>query len=348
MRIAASVVTCVVVASVVCGAVGSAAAEKDPKKRAVKLIDQGDKLFQKKDYEGALAKYQQAYQIFPSPKIYYAMAKAEEKLNRPLEAVAHYEQFVAEVVEDVNEDLRIDAQVSVQELDKTVAVVTFAVQPEGATITIDDVELGTSPYGKPVRLLPGPHKYTFAKEGFVPIEKTVELAAGDKPAETVTLAANLPAEPEPEIMPPPAPVRPAGKPAYEKTVLWTGVGVTGALALGWLVTGALAVSDHGDFSDTGLGGDDRASARDSGKTMALTSDLLLVSALAAGGFTAYWYFKVYRTPEQPVAAPPVREQGAPPVPGGDDDGDAPPGMSGAVFLPYVAPGAAGVAIMGTF
>src|SRR5688500_5835127 len=117
MRCVSPWVSCAVVAAVVCSTPASAdAAEKDPRKVAIKLVGQGDRLFKKGDYAGALARYQEAFQIFPSPKIFYAMAKAEEKLGRTTDAIAHFEQFLAEAGDDVNEDLRVDAQVSIQEL----------------------------------------------------------------------------------------------------------------------------------------------------------------------------------------------------------------------------------------
>jgi len=325
MRRASPAIVCVVTSMVSAMASPVLAAEKDPKKEAIKLIGLGDKAFKKGDYAGALARYQAAYQVFPSPKIFYAMAKAEEQLARPLDAIAHFEQFLTEAGNDVNEDLRVDAQVSVQELDKTIAVLTLAVEPDSVTITVDDVEIGVSPLDRPVRLMPGAHKLGFVKNGFRPIERTVELAVGERPVEKITLAPDR--APEPAIIEraPVAARAPDGQ--GSSAVLWTGVGVTSALTVGWLVTGALAISDHGHYGDVTRDPDDRASARDRGKTLALTSDILLVGALAAGSFTTWYYLKVYAL----APAPSDREA-----------------AMDRVIVPYVAPSGAGVAFMGSF
>jgi tetratricopeptide (TPR) repeat protein len=194
------------VALVASGSGVARAAEKDPRKAAIKLVTQGDRLFKKGDYDAALAKYQEAFQIFPSPKIFYPMAKSEEKLGRTLDALAHYEKFIDEAGDDVNEDLRVDAQVSIQELEKTLAVVRFDVRPEGVTIAVDGKEVGVSPLDKPVRLPAGEHTYHFEKTGWTRVDKSARLAAGDKLDEQITLREERPAPlVAEEAAPPPAP-----------------------------------------------------------------------------------------------------------------------------------------------
>jgi tetratricopeptide (TPR) repeat protein len=299
------------------GASVAHAAEKDPRKAAIKLVGQGDRLFKKGDFAGALAKYQEAYQIFPSPKIFYAMARAETELGRTLDALAHFEQFIDEAGDDVNEDLRVDAQVSVQELEKTLAVVRFDVRPDGVTVAVDGAEVGVSPVEKPVRLPPGEHVYHFEKSGWVSIDKQARLAAGDKLDEQVTLREDRPAPvaEEPAVLPPAA----AGRRGNDRVIFWSGVGVTSALAAGWALTGLAALRNHDEYADAQLGLDERAAARDRGKAWALTSDLLLVGTLAAATFTTWWYLDT-----------------------DSDDG----GERAARLVPYVAPSGGGLAVTG--
>jgi tetratricopeptide (TPR) repeat protein len=264
------------------------AADKDPRKAAIKLVSQGDRLFKKGDYAGALARYQEAYQIFPSPKIFYAMAKAEAELGRTLDALAHYEQFIDEAGDEVNEELRVDAQVSVQELEKTLAVVRFDVRPDGVTVAVDGAEVGVSPVDKPVRLAPGEHVYHFEKSGWTSVDKRARLAAGDRLDEQITLREDRPA-PVAGEEPPAAPPAATRRRGSDRVIFWTGVGVTTALATGWALAGLAALRNHDEYADTQLSLDERAGARDRGKTWALTSDLLLVGTLAAATFTTWWY-----------------------------------------------------------
>jgi hypothetical protein len=320
MRCGSPLCTGAVIAIVALVAAPVQAAPETTKKTAVKLIREGDRLFKKGDFAGALARYQDAYAAFPSPKIFYAMAKAEEKLGRAADAAAHYDAFLAQAGADVHEELRDDAQASLAELEKTLAIVRFDVQPAGVTVRVDGTEVGVSPIALTWRVAPGAHELTYDKDGYRAARRQVDLAAGEKAHERVTLQPEAPA-PVPiarvATRPAPAAIAPAATPG--RTVLWTGVGVTSALAVGWLVTGALAVDAHGKMMDEGRTGEERADLRDRGRTLALTSDALLVGALAAGGFTIWWYTR---------------------HPSGDE--------RHARIVPYAAPGAGGLAVVGGF
>lgn len=259
------------------------------KKRAKKLLSEGDSLFRKGDYEGALDRYQKAYEAFPSPKIYFPMAQAEEMLGRDLEALTHYEQLLAEAGEDLSEQVRKDAEARIAEIESRIAVITFAVEPEGAIVSIDDVEMGQAPLGEPVRLLPGPHKYSVRKEGYEPVEKQMDLKPGERVHEAVELER---IRPRVAKRPPPRP-RPepqTGTGPSDRTILWGSIVTTGALAAGALVTGLVAVSKHGTYTDESLPVEEREKARESGADFAVLTDVLLVGTIAAGAFTAYWFY----------------------------------------------------------
>src|SRR5690349_10522061 len=109
----------VVVALVVAAAAPAARAE-DPKRAAAKLLDQGDRLFRKGKYEEALSRYQKAFEAFPSAKIYYPMAQAEENLERWVDALMHYELLVSEEGEPIPDSLRDDAKARIAIVEKHV------------------------------------------------------------------------------------------------------------------------------------------------------------------------------------------------------------------------------------
>src|SRR5262245_26914640 len=144
---------CLVAVGVAVVAVTARADAADPKKEAKKLIGEGDKAFKNGDYETALAKYQKAYEVFPSPKIFFPMAQAEEKLGRDLEALAHYEQLLNDAGDELSEAVKQEAQAHIKDIEGRIVVVTFDVYPRGSTISIDDVEIGTAPIEQPTRLM---------------------------------------------------------------------------------------------------------------------------------------------------------------------------------------------------
>ena len=70
--------------------------EAAAKREAKKFLGDGDALFAKGEYEAALSAYQQAYAAFPSSKIYYPMAQAEEQLGRTVEAQRAFKRRLRE------------------------------------------------------------------------------------------------------------------------------------------------------------------------------------------------------------------------------------------------------------
>lgn len=323
-------------------------AAPDPKKEALKLISQGDALFRKGDYEGALAKYWKAYEAFPSPKILYPIAKTEEQLGRYLEAIGHYEQLLKEAGTELSGEVRSDAEHRIEEIEKKIAIVSFEVRPDGTSISVDDVELGQAPLDHSVRLMPGAHKYSFSREGHKPLEMAVELSAGDRPAETIQLVKirqETIDEPPPDLDPahekkrkgPSVPTNP------RRGMLIGGIVVTSGLAVAATVTGLLAVSAYGTFTDASKPLQEREDAGDSGETLALATDLLLAGTAVAGAYTIYYYYKVYK----PAGAA-ARERR--PRPAADDE-PPPPDIGGevsTVITPWIGPSAGGITVMGSF
>jgi tetratricopeptide (TPR) repeat protein len=305
------------------------AQEEGDKKAARKLLAEGDRHFKKGDFENALIKYQKAYEAYPNSAIFYAMAQAEEKLGRDIEALTHYEQLISEGP-DLPEELRTDAQARIGDIEKRIVVIEFDVRPLGATVTVDNVEIGQAPLDRPVRLMPGMHSWAISKDGFLPVEKEMDIPAGTVVDEVIQL------EPEPVVAPaveekpkkkPPAPERPA---RAERTVLIAGITTTAALGAATIVFGFLALSKHGIYTDENATLADREAAQDSGRTLATTTDILLLGTVAAGAFTTWWYFGKYKPA---MRAADVREGRA---------------DRGTIITPYASEDGGGVYVFGRF
>jgi hypothetical protein len=74
-----------------------AAAASDATRAAArrKLVD-GVEAMKRGDYQAALARFEEAYALVPSPKIHYDFGLAYVGLDRPAEALAAFERFLAE------------------------------------------------------------------------------------------------------------------------------------------------------------------------------------------------------------------------------------------------------------
>ena len=276
------------------------------KRQAKKLLGEGDALFAKGSYDAALDSYQKAYDAFPSTKIYYPMAQAEEKLGKIVEAIEHYEKLIAETP-DLNKTLATEAEDKIAELAHQVAEITFVVRPGGATVSLDRRPLGTAPLGKPVRLMPGPHTLSVLREGYKGVERTIEVKADERRQEVVRLEV-LRVEPVErgtttpkghgtgrheggEDTPGPLGGDQGGEEGGGgRGMLAAGLVVTGLLAASAATTGILAMQCHAVYADTTARRQDREDNRKRGLTFAHVTDGLLIGTVAVAAFTTTWYF----------------------------------------------------------
>jgi tetratricopeptide (TPR) repeat protein len=285
----------------------AAPAAADPKDDAKKLLGKGDELLKKGDYyakrkkpdkavaeyERALAAYQLAYDLVTDSRIYFPIAAAEEKLGRHLEAVDHYKKVLIEGGETLDETLRERANAGIENLKQFLGVLTLVVVPDDAAITVDGIDVGVSPLPEPQILAPGEHTVAVTAEGYTPYEIKLTLEAGSESERTIELE-EIPVIVEPPRKPNKPIPKPIPEPAPSKGML-LGVG-GGAVGLGLLgtITGVMAVGKQGTFSDETLTDDERSSARSSGKTLALVTDLSLVASIGLGAYAVYYYYKTYR------------------------------------------------------
>jgi tetratricopeptide (TPR) repeat protein len=73
-----------------------AAASDATREAARRKLVEGVDAMKRGDYEAALARFEQAYALVPSPKIHYDFGMAYVGLGRPAEALAAFERFLAE------------------------------------------------------------------------------------------------------------------------------------------------------------------------------------------------------------------------------------------------------------
>lgn len=297
-----------VLAVVVVLAFAGAVRAEDDKAVARKHLRDGDRHLKKGDrhrdkgredkaieeYEAALASYQAAYEAFPSPKIYFPIAQVEERLGRDLDAFHHYEKMLAEAGGELDDNLRAQVEMQIEHVKQRLGQIEFDVKPDGASVALDGEDLGVAPLPGPVVVAPGKHSYRVSKDGWVAYEGETEVAAGERPVEMVALE---PIQVEQVADKPPEKPKPKKKRVATtpgRNVVIGGIAVTAGLTGLATITGIMATSEHGKYGDEALSAEDREAARDKGKSLALTTDLLLVGAVAAGAYTAYYYYKVYQ------------------------------------------------------
>ena len=228
------------------------------KQAAKARLERGADLLVKHGYSGALLEFEDAYRIFPSPKIFFDIGLANVGLNRNPEALQAFQRFLAEATEASPESIA-RAKAQIEALLPLVAVVDIVCPTAGTAIAIDDTSVGRTPVSRPLYLDPGQHRLTArAKENDAPFVTTFAAMAGARVtvlvppgAPPATARSNSSIRVPPPPLPPSSaeertlvdrssPADPAGSPViYRRPWFW--VAAAGVLAAAsvtlWLTVG---------------------------------------------------------------------------------------------------------------
>jgi hypothetical protein len=242
------------VAIAVVAAIGSAHlsraawADDTASKAAAKArLERGADLLVTHGYTAALVEFEDAYRLFPSPKIFFDIGLANVGLNRNPDAVRAFQRFLVEAT-DAAPETAARAKAQIEALLPRVAVVDIACPKAGMEILFDDRSVGRTPLSGPVYLDPGQHGLTArANESGAPFVTTFAVAAGARITVLVPAAGSLPAasEPSPTSASPTLVVdrgsseHAAGeRPLYRRPWLWAAAaGVVAVVAVTLVLTG---------------------------------------------------------------------------------------------------------------
>jgi len=152
----------------------------------------GVELYDRKQYDEALAAFQRAYEEKPSAGIKQNIALCLKGLNRPAEAAAAFDEALEEGKGSLKPERRAAIEHELAELSKVVATVTFKVVTDDGrpvdrfTISVASAE-GSGParqlppgaHRRPLRLMPGIYVFTLDAPGFPsPEPKKLALVSG--------------------------------------------------------------------------------------------------------------------------------------------------------------------------
>ncbi len=246
----------------------------------------------KVQYDLALTAFQKSLEVGDDLNVYFELATLEDKLGKLDDAAKHCRVLI-KAQSGVRPDVVKKATAKFDELSTKVGMVTLTVDPAGATVTLAGAELGTAPLSDALILMPGTYTFAFAADGFQPKEAELKVEAGSESERTIELEPVKiivePVKPRPDVVE----ETPVAKPP-SKLPLYVGGGATIAFVGVATVTGLLAVSQHGTFTAGDSSKGERADAKSNGQRLAKITDVSLIGAVVAGGFTAYWYVFKYK------------------------------------------------------
>jgi tetratricopeptide (TPR) repeat protein len=276
----------------------------------------GVALYQQSDFKAALVEFRRAYELSSNWKLLYNVGEAEYQTHDYTGALAAFESYLREGGDRVPRARRAEVDVEIARLRARVGRLTVRSAIPGAAVSIDDEVVGEVPITRDVAV--GARHVVVTKDGYAPWSRVVELVGGD----TVTLDAAL-ERIAPAVLATPVPPAPVPVPAPAATAPgfpWPAWVVTGALTVGAVTTGILALDASSnlsaakgrfDVSDGEL--HDKATRV---TTFAVLTDVLAASALVSGAFSLYLTLKARHGDNGEVAPKSSAVLGVSPLLGG--------------------------------
>lgn len=130
-------------------------------------------------YARALAEFEDAYKVFPSPKIFFNIGLANVRLGRFPEALRAFDRFLIEATE-ADPSTIAQARTQADLARPKVGVIEVLCPREGVEIALDDHVVGRTPLDEALYVSPGSHRLTArsADPEAVPLVRTLDVAGG--------------------------------------------------------------------------------------------------------------------------------------------------------------------------
>jgi tetratricopeptide (TPR) repeat protein len=153
-------------------------ASEDPRiQEAMGRFEEATALFERGDFESALAEFQQVYALLESHPnrfmVLFNIAMCQEELFRYDEALSSYQRYMQQ--EDPNPERRAQVRERMDALMGRLATLDIGVNLPEAEVWVDDRQVGTAP-GE-VRVTGGRHVVELRAEGYTPARQDVQIAA---------------------------------------------------------------------------------------------------------------------------------------------------------------------------
>lgn len=154
----------------------AAQAEVTAKDEARKHFDQGLALFDRGSLDAAYPEFEKSISIYPTRAAIKNAALCLRRLNRFAEAMEMNERLLA--FPNVSEEEKGIANAELAQLRPVVGNILIEEVQPGATVTVDNKPVGTTPLKGPLHVPVGTRVVRILKAGFETFEKRVEAAGG--------------------------------------------------------------------------------------------------------------------------------------------------------------------------
>jgi PEGA domain len=146
-------------------------------------------LFDNGDFQGALAKYRQAYEQSKDPRLLYNMALCERNLRAYARMQGLLQRYKSDSGAALSPEERASIDAALAAIQNLVGKVTLSVSEARATVVVDGEVAGSTPLPAPLVLDLGKHSLTVKKAGFETAEQSFDVPGGAEAAVAVRLIA---------------------------------------------------------------------------------------------------------------------------------------------------------------
>lgn len=152
-------------------------AQKESARAHFKL---GVDFYRERNYRAALIEFQRAYADSPHYKLLYNLGQASLELQEYASAIDYLTDYLKEGGTEIAPERAAEVEQSIRYLESRIAYVRIATNEPGADLYVDDTPVGKSPLSEAVRVGAGRHKFSAVREGQPPVERKIDVAAGDE------------------------------------------------------------------------------------------------------------------------------------------------------------------------
>jgi hypothetical protein len=166
-----------------------AAVTAEAQREAAERFNRGLDRFNNGDNAGALAEFQRAYQIAPNVLVLYNLGLVYAQMGNAVEATDKLDAVLAEPAGKLSPERLAIARRTRDEQAARIAELAVTTSVDGATVSVDGIEVGTTPLPRPIRVTSGEHVIGALAPGFAPKTVAVIIASREKQVHRLELVA---------------------------------------------------------------------------------------------------------------------------------------------------------------
>jgi hypothetical protein len=158
----------------------SSEATAEQKESARQHFKLGVDFYRERNYRAALIEFQRAYADAPHYKLLYNLGQASLELQEYASAIDYLTDYLKEGGSEIAPERGAEVEKTIRYLESRIAYVRIVTNEAGAELYVDDTSVGKSPLDTSVRVGAGRHKFSAVREGQPPVERRIDVAAGDE------------------------------------------------------------------------------------------------------------------------------------------------------------------------